>query len=151
MKRELKESYSMEELRAIIHELRGEGGCPWDRTLTYETLKPFIGEETAEVQAAVDHGDMENLCEELGDVLLQILLYSDIADEDGHFSFDDVINGLSRKMIRRHPHVFGDVKAETPEEALEVWNRVKAEEKAEKRKKREAAGQCACGAAPEGE
>ena len=135
MQRELKEHYSMEELRSIIHDLRAEGGCPWDRTLTYESLKPFIGEETAEVQAAVDHGDMENLCEELGAVLLQILLYSDIADEDGHFNFDDVINGLARKMIRRHPHVFGDEKAETPEEALAIWKRVKAEEKAERRNK----------------
>ena len=130
MKREMKDAYSMEELREIIEELRGEGGCPWDRTLTYESLKPFIGNETAEVQQAVDKGDMANLCEELGDVLLQILLYTDMAEADGYFRFEDVITGLARKMVRRHPHVFADVKADTPEEALAVWNRVKAQEKA---------------------
>ena len=133
MKRELKESYGMDELRAIIHELRGEGGCPWDRSLNYETLKPFILDESQEVQEAVDHGDMENLCEELGDVLLQILLYSDMAAEDGYFDFDSVVTACARKMIRRHPHVFGDEKADTPEEALDIWRRVKAEEKAARR------------------
>ncbi len=133
MKRELKERYDMDELREIIHELRGEGGCPWDRTLNYVTLKPFIVDESQEVQEAVDRGDMENLCEELGDVLLQILLYSDMADADGYFSFDDVITACAQKMVRRHPHVFGDEKADTPEEALNIWHRVKAEEKAARR------------------
>ncbi len=133
MKRELKESYSMEELREIIHELRGEGGCPWDRTLSYETLKPYIAEETAEVQAAVDSGDKENLCEELGDVLLHLLLFSDMAEADGYFTFDDVVSGIAGKMIRRHPHVFAGEKADTPEEALAIWKRVKAEEKAARR------------------
>ncbi len=133
MKRELKERYDMDELREIIHELRGEGGCPWDRTLNYVTLKPFILDESQEVQEAVDRGDMENLCEELGDVLLQILLYSDMADADGYFSFDDVITACAQKMVRRHPHVFGDEKADTPEEALNIWHRVKAEEKAARR------------------
>ena len=130
MKRELKDCYSLEELKEIVAELRGEGGCPWDRTLNYENLKPYIGEETAEVQAAVDKGDMQNLCEELGDVLLQLLLYSDMAEKDGYFSFDDVISGIARKLVRRHPHVYGDAKAETPEEALAIWKAVKAEEKA---------------------
>lgn len=130
MKRELKESYSLQELKEIVAELRGEGGCPWDRTLNYENLKPYIGEETAEVQAAVDKGDMQNLCEELGDVLLQLLLYSDMAEKDGYFSFDDVISGIARKLVRRHPHVYGEAKAETPEEALAIWKAVKAEEKA---------------------
>ena len=130
MKRELKDRYSLEELKEIVAELRGEGGCPWDRTLNYENLKPYIGEETAEVQAAVDKGDMQNLCEELGDVLLQLLLYSDMAEKDGYFSFDDVISGIARKLVRRHPHVYGDLKAETPEEALAIWKAVKAEEKA---------------------
>ena len=130
MKRELKDCYSLQELKEIVAELRGEGGCPWDRTLNYENLKPFIGEETAEVQAAVDKGDMQNLCEELGDVLLQLLLYSDMAEKDGYFSFDDVISGIARKLVRRHPHVYGEAKAETPEEALAIWKAVKAEEKA---------------------
>ena len=130
MKRELKDCYSLQELKEIVAELRGEGGCPWDRTLDYENLKPYIGEETAEVQAAVDKGDMKNLCEELGDVLLQLLLYSDMAEKDGYFTFDDMISGIARKMVRRHPHVYGDAKAETPEEALAIWKAVKAEEKA---------------------
>ena len=133
MKRELKERYDMDELREIIHELRGEGGCPWDRSLSYQSLKPFILDESQEVQEAVDHGDMENLCEELGDVLLQILLYADMADGDGYFSFDDVITSCARKMVRRHPHVFGDEQADTPEAALNIWHRVKAEEKAARR------------------
>lgn len=135
MKRELKEKYDLAELRAIIHELRGEGGCPWDRSLDYVSLKPFILDEAQEVQEAVDHGDMDNLCEELGDVLLQLLLYADMAEADGYFDFDSVITSCARKMIRRHPHVFGDEKAETPEAALDIWKRVKAEEKAGKLKK----------------
>ena len=133
MKRVLKDRYSMDELREIIHELRGEGGCPWDRSLDYESLKPFILDESQEVQEAVDSGDMDNLCEELGDVLLQILLYADMAEADGCFSLDDVITSCARKMIRRHPHVFADETAETPEEALAIWRRVKAEEKAARR------------------
>ena len=135
MKRELKEKYDLAELRAINHELRGEGGCPWDRSLDYVSLKPFILDEAQEVQEAVDHGDMDNLCEELGDVLLQLLLYADMAEADGYFDFDSVITSCARKMIRRHPHVFGDEKAETPEEALDIWKRVKAEEKAGRLKK----------------
>lgn len=135
MKRELKEKYDLAELRAIIHELRGEGGCPWDRSLDYVSLKPFILDEAQEVQEAVDHGDMDNLCEELGDVLLQLLLYADMAEADGYFDFDGVITSCARKMIRRHPHVFGDEKAETPEAALDIWKRVKAEEKAGRLKK----------------
>ena len=133
MKRVLKDRYSMDELREIIHELRGEGGCPWDRSLDYLSLKPFILDESQEVQEAVDSGDMDNLCEELGDVLLQILLYADMAEADGHFSLDDVVTSCAQKMIRRHPHVFGDETAETPEEALAIWRRVKAEEKAARR------------------
>ena len=99
------------------------------------SLKPFILDEAQEVQEAVDHGDMDNLCEELGDVLLQLLLYADMAEADGYFDFDSVITSCARKMIRRHPHVFGDEKAETPEEALDIWKRVKAEEKAGRLKK----------------
>ncbi len=132
MKREIKDRYDMAELRDIVHDLRGEGGCPWDRALTYETLAPFIGEESAEVQEAVKNRDMDNLCEELGDVLLQILLYSDMAEADGYFSLEDVITGIARKMVRRHPNVFGDAVTETPEEAFALWKEIKALEKAGK-------------------
>ena len=80
----------------------------------------------------MDNKDMENLCEELGDVLLQVVLYSQIAKEEGAFTIDDVIEGISRKMVRRHPHVFGDIKVNSPEEALALWKEIKLQEKAEK-------------------
>ncbi len=129
MKREMKEHYSFQELREIVAELRSPEGCPWDREQTYESLKKTLSDETQEVLDAVDNKDMENLKEELGDLLLQVVFYAQIASEDGFFTLDDVISGLARKMVRRHPHVFGDEKAETSEEALELWYRIKALEK----------------------
>ncbi len=129
MKREMKEHYSFQELREIVAELRSPEGCPWDREQTYESLKKTLRDETQEVLDAVDNKDMENLKEELGDLLLQVVFYAQIASEDGFFTLDDVISGLARKMVRRHPHVFGDEKAETSEEALELWYRIKAMEK----------------------
>lgn len=129
-KRELKESYTFDELREIIADLRGEDGCPWDRAQTFESLKKCLADETQEVFEAVDSGDRENLCEELGDVLLQVVINSQIAQEEGSFTLDDVINGICRKMVRRHPHVFGDEEAKTPEEALELWREIKRRERA---------------------
>ena len=129
-KRELKDSYTFEELRGIIADLRGEDGCPWDRAQTFESLKECLANEVQEVFEAVDAGDRENLCEELGDVLLQVVINSQIAEEEGSFTLDDVINGICRKMIRRHPHVFGDEKARTPEEALDLWKEIKRRERA---------------------
>ena len=129
-KRELKDSYTFEELREIIADLRGENGCPWDRAQTFESLKKCLADETQEVFEAVDSGDRENLCEELGDVLLQVVINSQIAQEEGSFTLDDVINGICRKMIRRHPHVFGDAQAKTPEEALDLWKEIKRQERA---------------------
>ena len=129
-KRELKDSYTFEELREIIADLRSEDGCPWDRAQTFESLKKCLADETQEVFEAVDSGDRENLCEELGDVLLQVVINSQIAEEEGSFTLDDVINGICRKMIRRHPHVFGDAKAGTPEEALGLWKEIKRRERA---------------------
>lgn len=124
--------YSFEELVGIISELRSDHGCPWDRQQTYESLKKCLADESQEVFDAVDNRDMENLCEELGDVLLQVLLNSQIAKEEGAFTIDDVIDGLCKKMIRRHPHVFGDIKVNSPEESLALWNEIKKREKAEK-------------------
>lgn len=129
-KRELKDSYTFQELREIIADLRGEDGCPWDRAQTFESLKRCLADETREVFEAVDSGDRENLCEELGDVLLQVVINSQIAQEEGSFTLDDVINGICRKMIRRHPHVFGDAQAKTPEEALDLWKEIKRRERA---------------------
>ena len=124
--------YSFEELRGIIEKLRSEEGCPWDREQTFESLKKCLADETEEVYQAVDNKDMENLCEELGDVLLQVMLNSQIAREMGAFTIDDVIDGLCRKMIRRHPHVCGNVKVNSVEEGTALWNQIKMQEKAKK-------------------
>ena len=124
--------YSFEDLRKIIAKLRSQEGCPWDREQTYESLKKCLAEETEEVYQAVDNHDMENLCEELGDVLLLVMLNSQIAEEEESFTIDDVIDGLCRKMIRRHPHVFGDKKVSSVEEGLALWDAIKAQEKAER-------------------
>ncbi len=128
-RREIQDSYTFQDLREIIADLRGEGGCPWDRAQTFESLKKCLADEAQEVFEAVDSGDRENLCEELGDVLLQVVINSQIAEEEGSFTIDDVINGICRKMIRRHPHVFGDAKAGTPEEALGLWKEIKRRER----------------------
>lgn len=127
--------YTFSDLIHIISELRSDHGCPWDREQTFDSLKQCLADETQEVFDAIDHKDMENLCEELGDVLLQVVMNSQIACEQGVFTIDDVVDGVCRKMIRRHPHVFGDVKAETPEERLNLWNEIKRQEKAEKARK----------------
>ena len=124
--------YSFQDLTDIIAKLRSDEGCPWDREQTYESLKKCLADEAQEVYDAVDNHDMENLCEELGDVLLQVMLNSQIAKEEGAFTIDDVIDGLCRKMIRRHPHVFGGVKVNSVEEGLALWNAIKAQEKAER-------------------
>lgn len=120
------------ELREVIKILRSDEGCEWDRAQTLETMKKCLTDETQEVLQAIDNDDHENLCEELGDVLLQVIMQADIAEENGWFSFDDVVQMLSEKLIRRHPHVFGDLKADTPEESLAIWKMVKAQEKAAK-------------------
>lgn len=135
MKREMKsctEKYTLEELVDIMKDLCAEDGCPWDRVQTHESLVPCLMNESQEVVQAVENQDMENLCEELGDVLLQVVMHSEIARKNGTFTIEDVIDGVSRKMIRRHPHIFGDVIADTPEASLELWKQIKAQEKAEK-------------------
>ncbi|MGD0598194.1 MAG: nucleoside triphosphate pyrophosphohydrolase [Terriglobales bacterium] len=116
--------------------LRAPGGCPWDREQTFDTIKPYTLEETYEVLEAIDNRDWPELTGELGDLLLQVLFYSQMASEEGHFSVDDVLDRLSNKLVDRHPHVFGDVKADTSAEVLRNWEALKAEEK----KKRLAAG-----------
>ncbi len=123
---------TFEDLVGIIAELRSDHGCPWDKEQTFESLKVCLANETQEVFDAVDNRDMENLCEELGDVLLQVVLNSQIASEQGLFTIDDVIDGLCQKMVRRHPHVFGDVKVNSVEEGLALWNEIKLQEKAKK-------------------
>ncbi len=114
---------------AIMVRLRAPGGCPWDREQNFDSIKPYTLEETYEVLEAIDNRDWEELPGELGDLLLQVLFYAQMAKEDGTFSIDQVLDRLSEKLVRRHPHVFGDVKAETTGEVLRNWEAIKAQEK----------------------
>ena len=120
--------YSFADFVDIIAMLRGENGCPWDREQTYKTMKNTILEESYETIDACDAGG-EKLADELGDLLLQIVLTAQIASESGEFDINDVIDCISKKMIHRHPHVFGNVKAETAEEVLVNWDKIKREDK----------------------
>ena len=117
--------------------LRAPGGCPWDREQTFDSIKPYTLEEAYEVLEAIDNCDWDELKGELGDLLLQVLFYAEMAQEEGRFSIDDVLERLSSKLVHRHPHVFGDVKAETSAEVLRNWEAIKAEEK---KKRLEAGG-----------
>lgn len=125
--------YTIEEFKEIIAALRSENGCPWDKEQTHESLKPCLMEETAEVLSAIrilnQTNNPANLREELGDVLLQVVMHSQIAKEEQLFTFDDVVDEVSRKMIRRHPHVFGTVQADNAEQALNNWDEIKKKEK----------------------
>ncbi|MGD9893144.1 MAG: nucleoside triphosphate pyrophosphohydrolase [Dehalococcoidia bacterium] len=116
-------------LRAISHRLRSPEGCPWDREQTHASLKPFLLEETYEVLAALDDDDPSRLREELGDLLLQMTLHTEIAEEAGEFTYGDVFDAINRKLIRRHPHVFGDAQIETSDEQWVAWQQIKREEK----------------------
>jgi len=124
-----KEKELFAEMIEIIAKLRGPEGCLWDRKQTLESLAPNIIEEAKEVSDAVEAKDMDNLCEELGDLLMVILMKIEIAKEKNLFTYSDVLAGAVKKFVRRHPHVFGDVKVDTPEEALAVWKKIKREEK----------------------
>lgn len=129
------EKHDFTQLKEIVHCLRDpEHGCSWDSTQTHESMKECLTDEAQEVLQAIDHQDDENLCEELGDVMLQILLHCEIAAERGAFTFDDVVQMLGDKLVRRHPHIFGEEpRPETPEEALALWKKVKQMEKERKK------------------
>ena len=120
----------------IMARLRAPGGCPWDREQTFDSIKPYTLEEAYEVLEAIDNRDWDELVGELGDLLLQVLFYAEMAQEQGSFSIDQVLETLSDKLVRRHPHVFGDVQANTSADVLRNWEALKGEEK----KKRLAAG-----------
>lgn len=125
-----KAPHDMKELLEIVSVLRSPQGCPWDRAQTHETLKKCLQDEAEEVLQAIDRKDDKNLCEELGDLLLQVLINCEVARERGAFGFSDVVQVLSEKLIRRHPHVFGDMPMpESDEEALALWRSVKQEER----------------------
>ncbi len=119
-------------LQGIVHRLRAPGGCPWDRAQTHESLKPFLLEEAYEALAALDEGSPDKLREELGDLLLQVLLHAEIGLESGEFDLADVVEGIGRKLVRRHPHVFGDVRADTPEQVADNWEAIKRDERDER-------------------
>lgn len=118
-------------LRQIIAELRGPNGCPWDKEQTHQSLKKYLIEESFEVIEAIDEDDIDHLIEELGDVLLQVMLHAQIGEDDGYFSIDDVIESISDKMVRRHPHVFADSEAETADDVVKNWQEIKKAEKGE--------------------
>lgn len=118
-----------DEFVKTIAMLRGENGCPWDIKQTHESLKECLMEESGEVIEAIDKKDDANLCEELGDLLLQVVMHAQIAAEENRFTIEDVIRGVNEKMIRRHPHVFGDVKVSSVEEGLKLWEEIKKQEK----------------------
>lgn len=126
-----------------MERLRAPGGCPWDREQTFDSIKPYTLEETYEVLEAIDNRDWSELTGELGDLLLQVLFYSEMAKEQGSFSIDDVLDRLSAKLVNRHPHVFGDVKADTAADVKRNWEALKVEE----RKKRAEGGNPAQGPA----
>ena len=128
----LKDKYNMDDLVAIIKVLRAPGGCPWDREQTHESIKKNFIEETYEVVEAINKQSTDMLREELGDVLLQIVLHSEMESENGNFSFDDVVNDIVQKLVVRHPHVFGEVVANNTAEALNSWDAVKLKTKGQK-------------------
>jgi len=116
----------------IMHRLRAPGGCPWDREQTFDSITKYTVEETYEVLEAIEQRDWQELPQELGDLLLQVLFYAEMATEDGHFSIDTVLDTLSDKLVRRHPHVFGEVEANTSGEVLRNWEAIKRQERAQK-------------------
>jgi XTP/dITP diphosphohydrolase len=119
----------LEELIAVLERLRAPGGCAWDRDQTHESLVQYLVEECYELVDAIETGDRDELIEELGDVLYQVLFHADIAAEAGEFTLEDVAAHMTAKMIGRHPHVFGDAVAETPDAVMAVWDELKAAEK----------------------
>jgi MazG family protein len=119
------------ELVAVMARLRAPGGCPWDRKQTFETIKTYLLEEAYEVMDAIDRQDWRGLQEELGDLLLQPVFFAEMAAEEGRFTIADSLDAINQKLVRRHPHVFGDAQAETPEDVKVRWDQIKNEEKAE--------------------
>lgn len=109
--------------------LRAPGGCPWDREQTYDTIKPYTLEETYEVMDAIDRRDFRALAEELGDLMLQVVFYAQMAEEEGRFTIADSLDAINAKLVRRHPHVFSDGDAKTPEQVLKRWDEIKLQEK----------------------
>lgn len=120
-------------LLELVRRLRAPDGCPWDRAQTHASLRPYVIEEAHEVAEALDSGDPHRLREELGDLLLQIALHAVIAEEQGHFGWQDIVDSVTDKLVRRHPHVFGEAKADTPADVARLWQAAKSQERAQGR------------------
>lgn len=133
MKRfEIKDRYGLEDYRALIQFLRSPEGCPWDRVQTHESIRRNVLEEAYETAHAIDSGDLDNLKEELGDLLMQVLLHADMEAQAGHFDLDDVADAACKKLVFRHPHVFGAASAADPDAVLRTWDAQKMAEKGQK-------------------
>ena len=127
-----KDKYTFDDLVEILRILRRPGGCPWDRELTHESIRRNFIEETYEAIEAIDNKDSELLCEELGDVMLQVVFHAQISEDEGEFNINEVCDGVCKKLIVRHPHVVSDVLAETSEKVLENWDKIKMQTKSQK-------------------
>ena len=127
-----KETYTISDLLEIMRLLRAPDGCPWDRVQTHESIRKNFIEETYEAIEAIDKADYDLMREELGDVLMQVIFHSIMEEETGRFTFDDVCDEVCKKLILRHPHVFGSVNAETPDEVLKNWDAIKMQSKSQK-------------------
>lgn len=137
-----KEKYTSEDLRKIMEILRSENGCPWDRVQTHKSIRQDFIEEVYETAEAIDLESDDMLCEELGDVFLQVMFHSRIAEEEGRFCIDDVYTGVCKKMIERHPHIFGDVNVESVEDVLTNWDNIKQSSKKRDTLKEQLDGVC---------
>lgn len=130
---EIKDNYDINDFLRLVTVLRSPGGCPWDRKQTHESIKKNFIEETYEVVEAINKADAEGLKEELGDVLLQVAMHSEMESEKGSFDFNDVVNDICKKLVVRHPHVFGDAAVQSSDEALQNWDQVKLKTKGMKK------------------
>ena len=139
-----KDQYTFEDLVYIMELLRAPDGCPWDREQDHRSIRKNFIEETYEVCEAIDTDDGELLCEELGDVLLQVVFHARISEEEGEFTVNEVISGVCKKLIHRHPHIFADVVADTSEEVLKNWEDIKRQEKGRRRISEVLSGVCSC-------
>ena len=126
---EYKDNYEVQDLVEIVRMLRSENGCPWDKVQTHQSIRADLIEEAYETADAIDNDSSVDMCEELGDLLLQVVFHSVIAEETDEFNLSKVADGICKKLILRHPHVFSTVKADTPEQVLENWDKIKMQEK----------------------
>jgi tetrapyrrole methylase family protein/MazG family protein len=124
--------YTFDDLISIVEKLRGEGGCPWDREQTHKSIKHNIIEEGYELVEALENGETDKMADESGDLLLQVVFHAQIGKENGEYDINDVVSAICRKMIHRHPHVFGEVSVKDSDEVLENWSRIKREERGQK-------------------